>query len=265
MDTAVTTQPQVPGTSQQDTPPQHTSAPAPAPAVAAVSLKLPTFWAQQPLVWFAQAEAQFELRSITADRTKYFYLVSALDQDTAGRVLDVLQAPPQANAYPALKARLLDSFGLSETQRARAILHFPELGDQSPSQVMDKLLAYLGDHQGCFLFRQVFLDRMPEDIRGALVQSGLQDLRALAKLADRLWQNRAVDAPVLSAMQSAPSDTLALCAVKRRPPSTSMGKDTSHGGLCYFHARFGAQARRCKPPCKFAAATPSGNGSTGRV
>ena len=47
----------------------------------AVSLKLPTFWNSQPEVWLAQAEAQFNIRGITADETKYYYVVAALDQD----------------------------------------------------------------------------------------------------------------------------------------------------------------------------------------
>ena len=33
--------------------------------VDAVSLKLPTFWAEHPQVWFTQAEAQFHIRKIT--------------------------------------------------------------------------------------------------------------------------------------------------------------------------------------------------------
>ncbi len=58
---------------------------------AAVSLKLPHFWPQQPEVWFTQAEAQFHTRNITADDTKYYYVVSALDQTTASRLIDLLQ------------------------------------------------------------------------------------------------------------------------------------------------------------------------------
>ena len=50
----------------------------------AVLLKLPIFWTSQPQVWFGQAEAQFHIRWITADTTKYYYVVSALeDQETA--------------------------------------------------------------------------------------------------------------------------------------------------------------------------------------
>ena len=52
----------------------------------AVSLKLPIFWTTQPAVWFAQTEAQFTLRGISADETKYYHVVSVLDQETATRV-----------------------------------------------------------------------------------------------------------------------------------------------------------------------------------
>nr|CAB3260874.1 uncharacterized protein LOC100176143 [Phallusia mammillata] len=39
----------------------------------AVSIKLPTFWAEQPRIWFQQTEAQFALKKITCDQTKYYY------------------------------------------------------------------------------------------------------------------------------------------------------------------------------------------------
>ena len=63
----------------------------------AVSIKLPTFWTAQPNVWFQQAEAQFTIRSISADTTKYAYIVAALDQDTASRLMDLLSNPATDN------------------------------------------------------------------------------------------------------------------------------------------------------------------------
>ena len=82
--------------------------------VQAVSLKLPTFWTLvQPEVWFHQAESQFVSRQITTSSTKYHYVVAALDQDTAQRILDLLDPPPAADPYTAIKERLLRAYTLS--------------------------------------------------------------------------------------------------------------------------------------------------------
>ena len=59
----------------------------------AVSLKLPTFWTNQPEVWFVQAEAQFNFGGITASDMKYFYILAALNQETVTRLLDLINRP----------------------------------------------------------------------------------------------------------------------------------------------------------------------------
>ena len=40
--------------------------------VNAVAIKLPTFWTAQPNIWFTQAEAQFHIKNVTQDITKYY-------------------------------------------------------------------------------------------------------------------------------------------------------------------------------------------------
>ncbi len=69
----------------------------------AFALKLPTFWPEEPEVWFSQAESQFALRGITQDATKYHYVVAALEQSTAKRIVDLLQNPPTENKYDAIR------------------------------------------------------------------------------------------------------------------------------------------------------------------
>ena len=131
----------------------------------AVAIKLATFWEQQPKVWFLQAEAQFHIRKLTDDTTKYYHVVAALDQETSGRVLDTLSAPPADNKYTDLKQRLLTAFGLSKRERASKLLHLHPLGDRKPSELMDEMLSLLADHGFCFLAEQLFLEQLPEDIR----------------------------------------------------------------------------------------------------
>ena len=217
----------------------------------AVSLKLPTFWTSQPEVWFAQAEAQFNLRGITTDDTKYFYVLAALDQQTATRLLDLISQPPADNKYRTLKDRLISTFGLSKYERASRLLHFRPLGDSKPSALMDEMLALLGDHPPCLLFEQLFLERLPEDIRIQLVDSKMDDHRQLAKRADALWSSRNME-----------SNTN---AVQRRPPARQQQTKSkapvpsTDNRLCYYHRTFGEAARQCRQPC-----TWLGNEKAGR-
>ena len=232
----------------------------------AVSLKLPPFWAAEPQIWFAQAEAQFALRKIAADDTKYFYVLSALDQATASRLKDFISNPPAEDKYEALRARLVETFDLSEPERASLLLHFRPLGDTRPSALMDEMLALLGDHPPCFLFRQLFLERLPEDMRTQLIDARIDDCRELARRADRIWAAKQVRSyansvqteptPTLEHMKPAASDAgqanYITDVVQRHPCTPHMPKrrqPPATPGLCYYHRMFGAKARRCQQPC----------------
>ena len=84
-------------------------------SIEAVALKLLTFWTTCPLAWFAQTEAQFALRNLSSDDTKYFHVVAALDSQTATRALSVIASPPLTNKFEALKTFLYSAFGLPKT------------------------------------------------------------------------------------------------------------------------------------------------------
>ena len=58
------------------------------------SLKLSTFWPDSAEVWFAQTDAQFDIRNITSSRSKFYHAVAALPQDVAGQILDLIRSPP---------------------------------------------------------------------------------------------------------------------------------------------------------------------------
>lgn len=215
----------------------------------AVSLKLPTFWTSQPQVWFVQAEAQFQIRKITADETKYYYVLSALDQGTATRLLDLISNPPRENKYEALKDRLVDTFSLSKRERASQLLHTRPLGDSKPSALMDEMLALIGDHPPCLLFEQLFLERLPEDIRAQLVDAKIEDHRELARRADALWVVRDMGASA-NAIQKRPPIG--------RNPKANLPK-VKQDNLCFYHRRFGEAAKKCQEPCNW-----SGNEQAGR-
>jgi hypothetical protein len=59
-----------------------------------VAVRLLSFWPNRSGLWFAQAEAQFNLASITSEKMKFIYVVSQLEYRHAAEVKGIIVAPP---------------------------------------------------------------------------------------------------------------------------------------------------------------------------
>ena len=57
------------------------------------AVRLPPFWPDRPGLWFAQAEAQFNLVSVTSGKTKFNYVISQLQYRHAAEVEDIIISP----------------------------------------------------------------------------------------------------------------------------------------------------------------------------
>ena len=64
-------------------------------ATNAVSLKIPPFWLADPLLWFAQVEAQFATRNITVSKTKFDHVIATLSPKYANEVRHLILSPPE--------------------------------------------------------------------------------------------------------------------------------------------------------------------------
>jgi hypothetical protein len=84
-------------------------APGSLPAeISRVAARLPPFLLERPAVWFAQTEAQFALAGISNERTKFYHLISQLDQQYAAEVEDIITSPLQQDSYTTLKTELVN-------------------------------------------------------------------------------------------------------------------------------------------------------------
>ena len=90
-------------------------------SASAVALKLPTFWRDEPTIWFEQVEASFTTKGIIADQTKRDYVLAALD-DTALEVKQAIISPPIADKYDALKTALINAFDCTQEQKDAELL-----------------------------------------------------------------------------------------------------------------------------------------------
>jgi hypothetical protein len=108
-------------------------------AVHRVAVRLPTFWPERPAVWFAQAEAQFELVAITRQRTKFNYVVSQLNQEEAAEIEEIITSLPEHEPYDRLKAELVRRLSPSRAQRAGQVLSHEEMGERKTSQFLRHL------------------------------------------------------------------------------------------------------------------------------
>ncbi len=245
-----------------------------------VSLKLPPFWPADPELWFAQIEAQFSCRRITAQRTRFDHVVSSLSPEFAAEVRDLLLRPPADNPYDVLKEQLTKRTAASEQRKLQQLFNTEELGDRKPSQLLRRMQQLLGDRPGVTdgpFIQELFLQRLPHNVRMVLASTpDTTSLEKLAEMADKIME---VAAPSIAAasvqtastpparvteLEQLRSDITRLEKLVRklahsRSPSRSNVRSSQRSpspastsdSLCWYHQKFGEQAQKCKPPCSW--------------
>ena len=163
---------------------------AEASRVESYSMKIPPYWPADPQVWFAQVEAQFAARGITAQRTMYHHIVGSLSTDVAMEIRDLLLKPPEERPYDVLKQKLIERTAASEQRRLRELFTAEELGDRKPTQLLRRMQLLLGDKAATTdgsIIKELFLQRMPQSVRIVLASvSESTPLEELANLADKI-------------------------------------------------------------------------------
>ena len=229
------------------------------PAIHAVTVKLPPFSTQEPISWFRRAEVQFRLRNVSNEQTKADYVLEAVPDTVFPQVSAWLDDQPDKMEYGTLKNYLQDEFTLSPSTRAQRLLQFPSqpLGDRTAHQAWNEMqaLARLPDidqvtkkHKQVDLMRELWLQTLPSHVRAALPNAENTDMKELVRQADLLIDAANAShrpAAISRVSKEAPAD--ATTARRRRPQE----QHSSPTEVCFYHAKFGAAARKCLPGCQW--------------
>ena len=135
------------------------------PVAANVALKLTVFWPDSAEVWFAQADVQFAIKSITVSKTKFYQTLASLPKVVAAQILDLSRAPHSGDLYEVLKECLTTLYSFNDYQRFEALVSLLLTGDQKPSHLMNRMLTLLPDnYKPDFILQGLFLCRLPIEV-----------------------------------------------------------------------------------------------------
>ena len=161
-----------------------------------INLKLPSFWEDDIELWLAAVDHQFNLSNICTKQRRFSAMLGALDY----RVIREIQPINRNQPYQSLKRALIKLCKISDNDRYNRLLHYTDLGDRKPLELLSELRTLLGescsDNAGLSkLLHKLFLDKLPPQVSLVLAGFPQPTLELTAQRAD----------DIMATMSSAPS------------------------------------------------------------
>lgn len=116
-----------------------------------VFIKLPEFYTSNPASWFLQREAQFGIRSVTQDETKFWHVLATLDVETSAHVSGLISLAATSQKYSTLKEFLIKTYSPTRWGHAERIIsmtnwatenHLPWPTNSLPGSVSSTVTFY---------------------------------------------------------------------------------------------------------------------------
>ena len=232
---------------------------------AAPSLTMPPFTSTDAALWFHRIEALFRLRAITSSSRRADYVIGALPTEVFSQLSHWMTNQSDAIEYDDLKAQIIKRCSPTPEEKAKKLMDLLRLplGDQRPSTAFQEMRALStmlqpdGTSSSIDLLRVLWLLRLPQGIRTTITGFATLEEFDLLQKADSLHgaSTLASTTSAVAVTQDDVEDDPHAMAVQQRNsqrPHRRPQKPPAEGHrrpLCYYHHRFGREARRCHPPC----------------
>ena len=249
--------------------------------------RIPQFLPNDPNLWFLQVESSFNVARITVEITKADTVIETLKPDVLACIKDIISIRPRPhNLYTLIKEIIITSFSISAETHLRQLLKGESLTSGKPSFILTQLRNL--NEFGCTneIIKFIFLEQLPAHVRAILAVGAVEDLQALAQMADKIIEtyqpnafqiseasiNPTVFQQSAAVAQAAPMadslepmllqimqrlDKLEAISSRSRAPSrsgssqrkNSRSKSRNSRELCYYHSKYGKKAHKCSQPC----------------
>lgn len=247
-----------------------------------VSVKYAPFNKDDPELWFAQLETQFQLSGVTLDGTKYGHLIAALDSETLKQIRERILDPPATEKYISTKNLIIERVSDSAKLKLDRLLSGLQLGDRKPSQLLREMQALAANQLNDNILQNLWLTRLPQHTQEILACMENLTIDKLAAAADKILEVKtpsiySTNIPSNHSSHDLKDVKASINALEKkfdkmmsnsknsqrsRDPSRSRSnQQTKKRNNCWYHFRFGSKAKKCTSPCKFNDNNSSGSGN----
>lgn len=266
--------------------------------VTTIKRKLPPFNKARPDLWFIMVEAEFNTSNIQDDQVKYLNVIRALEPDIIEQLADVIRHEPTADKCKTIKNAILSRLSDSRQNQFKKLFKELTLYGKKPSQLLRKMRELADGGIDNKVLQQMWLDRLPAQIRPHLITTDKLGLDTVAEFTDRFVDVLGTN-PQVAATSARPfsqsntsncearfvelQQSLATCVKEiydlklqqqniqqqlqqvalqsqqqlqlinnqnQGHRSRNRSATPTRNGICYYHLKFGAEARKCTLPCK---------------
>lgn len=217
--------------------------------VAQVGIKVPSFMEAAVPAWFHIIEAQFHLKKIKTEKTKFFHTLSNLPPDIVSRISTT---ELESQNYTTLKDSVISLFERSKTEMFNELLSKTTLVGKPSIFLRDMMSKAAKLNINNDIVRMKFIQALPLGIRPVVAAQTSLDLDQLGVLANDLASLApAVPIAAVASPSPSPAANSVPSSGSNLPPGLRPFGRTQRPKVCRAHLYFAEKARSCKPWCQW--------------
>ncbi|XP_067619883.1 uncharacterized protein [Eurosta solidaginis] len=249
-------------------------------AVIYARLPVPAMSSSNIEAWFTSMDFWFTASGIRSDKQKAATVFAALDPTVVSQLAQVIADMPQSDKFEYVKTKIIEHFADREQRRLNRLLSELPLGDRKPSELYLEMKRVAGTTLGDAALNGLWTKRLPAFAQPVIAASS-GTAAEFMKIADSIIDAVApqqvaqvrTDAAELNQLRTAIEDlskrverlsskSRSRSQTRSTPTKYNNSKSTSRpqqarnrspssaNAECWYHQKYGTNARKYHSPCR---------------